>query len=330
MPDVKTRTISYAQAINEALHEEMARDEKVFLMGEDVALSAISPATAGLGERFGHERVRNTPISELGFTGAPVGAAMAGYRPVLDMRRIDFMMLAIDPIANQAAKLRYMLGGQVSVPLVIRAPEGGGSQNGPTHSQCLEAWFIQVPGLRVIVPSDPADAKGLMRSAIRDDNPVLVVEHKMLYKMKGPVPEGDHLTPFGQAAVKREGSDITLIGVGYQVHNCLAAADELAEEGISAEVVDPRTLAPLDTATLAESVRKTNRCIIVEEGHLRSGVGSEISAAVQEEAFDYLDAPVARVAGAEVPMPYSFPLEMAAIPSADGVVAAARKLVNGR
>ena len=171
MPEVKMRTISFSTAINEALHEEMERDEKIFLMGEDVTLSSISPATAGLGDRFGHERVRNTPISELGFTGAAVGAAMAGYRPVLDIRRIDFMMLAIDPIANQAAKLRYMLGGQVSVPLVIRASEGGGSQNGPTHSQCLEAWFIQVPGLRVIVPSDPADAKGLLKSAIREDNP---------------------------------------------------------------------------------------------------------------------------------------------------------------
>ena len=205
MPEVKMRTISYAQAINEALHEEMERDEKVFLMGEDVALSAISPATAGLGDRFGHERVRNTPISELGFTGAAVGAAMAGYRPVLDMRRIDFMMLAIDPIANQAAKLRYMLGGQVNIPLVIRAPEGGGSQNGPTHSQCLEAWFIQVPGLRVIVPSDPADVKGLLKSAIREDNPVLFVEYRSLYSLEGPVPDGDYTEPIGRAAVKREG-----------------------------------------------------------------------------------------------------------------------------
>ena len=325
MPEAKTRSASYAAAINEALHEEMARDDKVFLMGEDVALSAISPATAGLSERFGLERVRDTPISELGFTGAAVGAAMAGYRPVLDMRRIDFMMLAIDPIANQAAKLRYMLGGQVSVPLVIRAPEGGGAQNGPTHSQCLEAWFIQVPGLRVVVPSDPADAKGLLKSAIREDNPVLFVEYRSLYALEGPVPEGDHTAPIGEAAVKREGADITLIGVGSQARNCLEAADALAGEGIDAEVVDPRTINPLDVEGLAASVRKTGFCVIAEEGHKSGGVGAEIAASLQETAFGALKAPIARVAALDVPVPVHAKLEAIVLPSAEKILAAARK-----
>ena len=322
------REITFVDALNEAHHEEMERDERVIVMGEDVELAYVFGVSKGLVDTFGKDRVRDTPISELGIVGAGVGAAMAGYRPIVEIMFMDFIMLAMDPLINQAAKLRYMLGGQLSVPLVVRTPGGGGVQYGPTHSQCLEAWFMQIPGIKVAVPSDPADAKGLMKASIRDDNPVLVVEHKMLYKMKGPVPEGDHLTPFGQAAVKREGGDITLIGVGYQVHNCLAAADELAKEGISAEVVDPRTLAPLDTETLAESVRKTNRCIIVEEGHLRSGVGSEISAAVQEEAFDYLDAPIGRVAALDAPIPFEPRLEDFVLPNTANVVDAAKKALG--
>ena len=322
------REITFVDALNEAHHEEMERDERVIVMGEDVELAYVFGVSKGLVDKFGKDRVRDTPISELGIVGAGVGAAMAGYRPIVEIMFMDFIMLAMDPLINQAAKLRYMLGGQLSVPLVVRTPGGGGVQYGPTHSQCLEAWFMQIPGIKVAVPSDPADAKGLMKASIRDDNPVLVVEHKMLYKMKGPVPEGDHVTPFGQAAVKREGSDITLIGVGYQAHNCLAAADELAKEGVSAEVVDPRTLAPLDTATLAESVRKTNRCIIVEEGHLRSGVGSEISAAVQEEAFDYLDAPIGRVAALDAPIPFEPRLEDFVLPNAANVVDAAKKALG--
>ncbi len=329
MPEEKTRVISFAAALNEALHEEMARDEKVFLMGEDVALSSISPATAGLGERFGHERVRNTPISELGFTGAAVGAAMAGYRPVLDMRRIDFMMLAIDPIANQAAKLRYMLGGQVRVPLVIRAPEGGGSQNGPTHSQCLEAWFIQVPGLRVVVPSDPADAKGLLKSAIREDNPVLFVEYRSLYSLEGPVPEGEHTVPIGRAAVKRAGQDVTLIGIGSQARNCLEAAERLAAQGVSAEVMDPRTINPLDVEGLAASVRKTGRCVVAEEGHRSGGVGAEIAASLQEAAFGALKAPVARVAALDVPVPVHTMLEAIVLPDTQKIVEAAQGVLAG-
>ena len=282
------REINFGDALNEAHHEEMEANEKVIVLGEDVELAYVFGVSKGLAERFGKDRVRDTPISELGIVGAGVGAAMAGYRPIIEIMFMDFIMLAMDQIVNNAAKLRYMLGGQVSVPLVVRTPGGGGVQYGPTHSQCLEAWFMQVPGIKVVVPSDPADAKGLMKSAIRDDNPVVFIEHKMLYKLKGEVPGGEHIVPFGQAAVKKSGSDITLVGVGYQVQNCLAAADVLESEGISVEVIDPRTIAPLDVTSIAESVRKTNRCVIVEEGHLRSGVGSEISASIQEEVFDYL------------------------------------------
>ncbi len=322
------REITFVEALNEALHEEMERDEKVLVLGEDVELAYVFGVTKGLAPRFGKERVRDTPISELGIVGAGVGAAMAGYRPIVEIMFMDFIMLAMDPLVNQAAKLRYMLGGQISVPMVVRTPGGGGVQYGPTHSQCLEAWFMQMPGIKVAVPSDPADGKGLLKTAIRDDNPVLFVEHKMLYKLKGPVPEGEHLVPFGQAAIKREGTDITLIGVGYQMANCLRAADELAKEGISAEVIDPRTLAPLDTATMARSLRKTGRCVVVEEGHLRSGVGSEISAAIQEEAFDYLDAPIGRVAALGVPIPFEPRLEDFVLPNVGKVVEAAKKTLG--
>ena len=322
------REINYVEALNEALHEEMENDKKVIILGEDVELAYVFGVTKGLKDKFGGGRVRDTPISELGFVGAAVGAAMAGYRPVVEIMFMDFIMLAMDPLVNQAAKLRYMVGGQLSIPLVVRTPGGGGVQYGPTHSQVLEAWFMQVPGLKVACPSDPADAKGLLKTAIHDDNPVFFCEHKMLYKTRGPVPEGEHIVPFGQAAVKREGSDITLIGIGYQVLNCLHAAETLAAEGISAEVVDPRTVAPLDTATLAESVRKTNRCVVVEEGHLRSGVGAEISAAIQEEAFDYLDAPVGRVAALNAPIPFEPALEDFVLPNAANVVEMAKKTLG--
>ena len=322
------REINYVEALNEALHEEMENEKKVIILGEDVELAYVFGVTKGLKDKFGGGRVRDTPISELGFVGAAVGAAMAGYRPVVEIMFMDFIMLAMDPLVNQAAKLRYMVGGQLSIPLVVRTPGGGGVQYGPTHSQVLEAWFMQVPGLKVACPSDPADAKGLLKTAIRDDNPVFFCEHKMLYKTRGPVPEGEHIVPFGQAAVKREGSDITLIGIGYQVLNCLHAAETLAAEGISAEVLDPRTVAPLDTATLAESVRKTNRCVVVEEGHLRSGVGAEISAAIQEEAFDYLDAPVGRVAALNAPIPFEPALEDFVLPNAANVVEMAKKTLG--
>ena len=322
------REINFGDALNEAHHEEMEANEKVIVLGEDVELAYVFGVSKGLAERFGKDRVRDTPISELGIVGAGVGAAMAGYRPIIEIMFMDFIMLAMDQIVNNAAKLRYMLGGQVSVPLVVRTPGGGGVQYGPTHSQCLEAWFMQVPGIKVVVPSDPADAKGLMKSAIRDDNPVVFIEHKMLYKLKGEVPEGEHIVPFGQAAVKKSGSDITLVGVGYQVLNCLAAADVLESEGISVEVIDPRTIAPLDVTSIAESVRKTNRCVIVEEGHLRSGVGSEISASIQEEVFDYLDAPIARVAALNAPIPFEPKLEDFILPNPDNIVEVSRKVLG--
>jgi pyruvate/2-oxoglutarate/acetoin dehydrogenase E1 component len=322
------REINFGDALNEAHHEEMEANEKVIVLGEDVELAYVFGVSKGLAERFGKDRVRDTPISELGIVGAGVGAAMAGYRPIIEIMFMDFIMLAMDQIVNNAAKLRYMLGGQVSVPLVVRTPGGGGVQYGPTHSQCLEAWFMQVPGIKVVVPSDPADAKGLMKSAIRDDNPVVFIEHKMLYKLKGEVPGGEHIVPFGQAAVKKSGSDITLVGVGYQVQNCLAAADVLESEGISVEVIDPRTIAPLDVTSIAESVRKTNRCVIVEEGHLRSGVGSEISASIQEEVFDYLDAPIARVAALNAPIPFEPKLEDFILPNPDNIVEVSRKVLG--
>ncbi|MBI1724096.1 MAG: alpha-ketoacid dehydrogenase subunit beta [Candidatus Tectomicrobia bacterium] len=322
------REITFVEALNEALHEEMERDKKVFVIGEDVELAYVFGVTKGLAARFGKDRVRDTPISELGIVGAGVGAAMAGYRPVIEIMFMDFIMLAMDPLINQAAKLRYMLGGQHSVPMVVRTPGGGGVQYGPTHSQCLEAWFMQVPGIKVAVPSDPADGKGLLKAAIRDDNPVLFVEHKMLYKQKGPVPEGEHLVPFGRAAIKRPGADVTLVGVGYQVVNCLRAAETLAGEGIDAEVIDPRTLAPLDTASMAGSVRKTGRCVVVEEGHLRSGAGAEIAAAIQQEAFDYLDAPIGRVAALEAPIPFEPRLEEFVLPSPGKIVKAVKQTLG--
>ena len=322
------KQMTFVDALNEAHFEEMEANEKVIVMGEDVELAYVFGVSKGLMDRFGKDRVRDTPISELGIVGAGVGAAMAGYRPIIEIMFMDFIMLAMDPLVNQAAKLRYMLGGQLSIPLVVRTPSGGGVQYGSTHSQCLEAWFMQIPGIKVAVPSDPADAKGLMKSAIRDDNPVLFVEHKMIYKLKGEVPEGEHLVPFGQASIKRSGTDVTLIGIGYQVQNCLAAADILEDEGINVEIVDPRTIAPLDVATIAESVRKTNRCVIVEEGHLRSGVGSEISASIQEEAFDYLDAPIERVAALNAPIPFEPSLEDFVLPNSGNIVDACKKVLG--
>ncbi|MAE05213.1 MAG: pyruvate dehydrogenase complex E1 component subunit beta [Nitrospinota bacterium] len=323
MPNIK-----FSEAITEALREEMERDEKVFVMGEDVSTPSVSPLTAELADRFGKARVRNTPISELGFTGAAVGAAMAGYRPVLDMRLVDFTLVAIDPIANQAPKLRYMLGGQVSVPLVIRTPQGGGVQNGPTHSQSLESWFMKIPGLKVAVPSDAADAKGLLKTAIRDDNPVIFTEYRSLYPLEGPVPEGDVAVPFGKAAVKREGSDITLIGVGSQVPKCMEAAEALAADGISAEVIDPRTISPLDTEGLAASAGKTGRCVVVEEGHLHGGVGAEIAAALQAVLFGSLKVPIERVAALNAPIPVQPKMEAFVLPSTEKIAAAARIALN--
>ncbi len=320
MPEMK-----FMEAITEAIREEMARDESVFVMGEDVSTPSVSPITASLADDFGKKRVRNTPISELGFTGAAVGAAMAGYRPVLDMRLVDFSLVAMDPIANQAPKLRYMLGGQVSIPLVIRTPQGGGVQNGPTHGQSLESWFMKIPGLKVAVPSNAADAKGLLKTAIRDNNPVIFVEYRTLYAAIGRVPEGDVTVPIGEAAVKREGWDITLIGLGSQVPKCLEAAEALEKEGVSAEVLDPRTISPLDVDTLAASVRKTGRCVVAEEGHRHGGVGAEIAASLQGVAFGDLKAPIGRVAALDSPIPVHPMLEAIVLPNTKKIAAAARE-----
>ncbi|MFL5818939.1 MAG: alpha-ketoacid dehydrogenase subunit beta, partial [Conexibacter sp.] len=317
--------VRYREALNQALREELARDERVFLMGEDIGVfNGAYKVTAGLLEEFGEARVRDTPISENTIVGMGVGAAMAGLRPVVELMTVNFSLLALDQIVNHAAHIRYMFGGQVKVPLVVRMPQGAGHQLGPTHSHSFEALYLHVPGLLVAVPSTPADAKGLLKSAIRDDNPVIFIEHEYLYGQRGDVPDdGDHLVPFGKAAVRREGDDVTIVGISRMALTAQKAADELAaEHEVEAEVIDPRTLRPLDLDTILESVRKTNRCVIVEEGWPHGGVGANLAALIQEQAFDHLDAPVARVTGADLPMPYSKPLEQIAYPHEPQVVEA--------
>jgi pyruvate dehydrogenase E1 component beta subunit len=313
----------YREALNQALREEMQRDESVMLMGEDIGVfQGAFKVTAGLLEEFGEKRVRDTPISENTIVGMGVGAAMVGLRPVVELMTINFSLLAMDQIINSAAHIRYMFGGQVKVPLVVRMPQGAGHQLGPTHSHCLEAMYLQVPGLLVAVPSTADDAKGLLKAAIRDDNPVIFIEHEYLYGQRGEVPDdGEHVTRFGEAAVRREGSDVTLVGISRMAVTAVNAAEVLADEhDVEAEVIDPRTLRPLDLDTVLASVRKTNRCVVVEEGWPHGGVGANLAALVQEQAFDFLDAPVARVTGADLPMPYSKPLEDIAYPHEPQVV----------
>jgi pyruvate/2-oxoglutarate/acetoin dehydrogenase E1 component len=315
----------YREALGQALREEMEADERVFIMGEDIGVfQGAFKVTQGLLEEFGEKRVRDTPISENTIVGMGVGAAMAGLRPVVEMMTINFALLAMDQVVNSAASIRYMFGGQVKVPMVIRMPQGGGHQLGPTHSHSLEAMYLHVPGLLVAVPSTPADAKGLLKTAIRDDNPVIFIEHETLYGRRGEVPDNGEPMRFGEAAIRREGEDVTLVGISRMAETAGKAAETLAEEHeIEAEVIDPRTLRPLDLDTILESVRKTNRAVIVEEGWPHGGVGANLAALIQEQAFDYLDAPVQRVTGADVPMPYSKPLEQAAFPHEEHVVQAA-------
>jgi len=313
----------YREALNQALREELERDEAVFLMGEDIGVfNGAFKVTQGLLEDYGERRVRDTPTSENTIVGMGVGAAMTGLRPVVEIMTVNFSLLALDQIVNSAAHIHYMFGGQVEVPLVIRMPQGAGHQLGPTHSHCFEALFLQVPGLLVAVPSTAADAKGLLKSAIRDDNPVIFIEHEYLYGQRSEVPDGDdHIVPFGQAAIRREGSDVTIVGVSRMASTAEKAAEVLADEHeIEAEVIDPRTLRPLDLDTILASVRKTNRCIVVEEGWPHGGVGANLAALVQEQAFDHLDAPIGRVTGADVPMPYSKPLEQIAFPHEPEIV----------
>jgi 2-oxoisovalerate dehydrogenase E1 component len=306
----------------------MERDPRVFLMGEDVAdTGGIFQVSKGLLDKFGRERVRDTPISEATFCGAGVGAAIAGMRPIVEVQIFDFVTLMMDMIVNQAAKFRYMLGGKPTVPLVIRGPQGGGIRLAAQHSQSLEAWFAHVPGLVVVAPSSPFDAKGLLTAAIRDDNPVIFLEHKLLYLGQSePVPEQAYAIPLGKAAIRRPGTDVTVVAIKAMVQLALLAATRLEAVGISVGVIDPRSLRPLDMETLVGSVKRTNRMVVVHEGWKFGGFGAEIAAAVTEEAFDYLDAPIARVGALDVPMPFNDRLERAVIPSAERIVAAIRGL----
>jgi pyruvate/2-oxoglutarate/acetoin dehydrogenase E1 component len=322
--------LRYREALNAALREELTRDERVMVMGEDIGVfGGAFKVTEGLLEEFGEKRIRDTPISENTIVGLGVGAAMTGLRPVVELMTINFALLALDQIVNHAAHIHYMFGGQARVPLVVRMPQGAGHQLGPTHSHCLEAMFLQVPGLLVAVPATAADAKGLLKSAIRDENPVIFIEHESLYGVRGEVPDGEELIPFGVARTAREGSDVTIVGISRMALTAERAAKTLSEEhGVEAEVIDPRTLRPLDLDTILASVRRTNRCVIVEEGWPHGGVGANLAALIGEQAFDDLDAPVARVTGADVPMPYSKPLEDIAYPHEPQIVAAALATLN--
>ncbi len=302
--------IAFREALNQAMREEMQRDETIFLMGEEVgAYNGAYKVTKGLLDEFGPKRVLDTPITELGFTGLGVGAAMTGLRPIVEMMTFNFSLLALDEIVNCAAKMLYMSGGQLGVPMVVRGPGGAGHQLAATHSQALESWFCHIPGLKVVTPSTPADAKGLLKSSIRDNNTVIFIESEVLYGLKGEVPEGEYTIPLGVADIKRPGNDVTLIAHAKMVHVALEAAEELEKEGIDAEVIDPRTLRPLDTETILQSIRKTNRAVVVEEGWPFCGIGAQVVDTIQHQAFDYLDAPILRVTGVDVPMPYAKPLE---------------------
>jgi len=323
------RKVTYREALREALREEMRRDPTVFLLGEDIGRywGGAFKVTEGLAEEFGDERVRDTPISESAIVGAAVGAAITGMRPVAEIMFGDLTALAMDQIANQAAKIHYMFGGQVKVPLVVRTPFGAGVNIAAHHSQSLEAWFIHVPGLYVVAPSTPYDAKGLLKTAIRGSNPVFFCEHKLLYPIEGEVPEEEYLIPFGVADIKREGADVTVVATLYMVHKALNAAEELGGEGISVEVVDPRTLTPLDKQVIINSVKKTGRIVIVSEDCKTAGVSAEIAAVVAEEAIDYLDAPIKRVAEPDTPIPFSPPLEQYVIPDEKAIIKAVKEVV---
>jgi len=324
------REVTIRDSLREALREEMQRDESVFLLGEDIGRfwGGAFGVTKGLAEEFGDERVRDTPISENAIIGVAVGSAITGMRPVAEIMFGDLTALAVDQICNQAAKIRYMFGGQVSVPCVIRTPFGAGVNIASHHSQSLEAWFMHTPGLHVAVPSTPHDAKGLLKKAIRGNNPVFFVEHKLLYPIKGMIPDKDYTVPFGVADVKREGKDVTIVATLYMVLKALAAAEQLSKEGISAEVLDPRTLVPLDKTAIVKSVKKTGRLVIVSEDCKTAGVSAEIAAVVAEEALDYLDAPIKRVAEPDTPIPFSPSMEQFVIPSEKSIVQAVRSVIS--
>jgi len=324
------REITYAQAIREAMSEEMRRDPKVFLLGEDVGVyGGAFGVSAGMIQEFGEERVRDTPISEAAITGAAVGAAITGMRPIVEIMFSDFLTIAMDQLANQAAKVRYQFGGQAAVPMVLRAPGGSGTGAAAQHSQSVEAWVCNVPGLKVVIPSTPYDAKGLLKTAIRDDNPVVFLEQKLLYRTRGPVPEEEYTLPLGSAEVKRPGRDLSIISYGRMVPRSLEVAAALAKEGIEVEVVDIRSLRPLDTATLVASARKTGRVLVVHEAPQFGGFGGEIAAAVGDsEAFYYLDAPIRRLGAMETPVPYNRHLEAHVVPTAERITATVRDLLK--
>ena len=315
----------YIRAIGEGLAEELDRDGNVLVLGEDVVEGGPFSVTKGLAGRFGTKRIRNTPISESAFMGLALGAAIAGLRPVVEVMFMDFLTVCMDPLVNHAAKMRYMFGGQYSVPLVVLTAAGAGGGAGPHHSQSLEAWFAHIPGLKVVMPSTPYDAKGLLKAAIRDDDPVIYVYHKGLLRQAGQMPEEDFTVPIGVADIKREGTDITIVATGLAVHQALSAAVGLQEAGVSAEVVDPRTISPLDTATIVASVKKTGRLVVAHEAVKGFGIGAEVAAVVAEEALDYLDAPIKRIGLPFTPIPFSPTLEAALLPTADDIGRAARE-----
>lgn len=321
-------TVTYRDALNQALREEMQRDPDVFLMGEEVGVyQGAYKVSRDLLDEFSERRVVDTPITELGFAGVGVGAAMVGLRPVIEFMTFNFALLAMDQIVSSAAKMLYMSGGQIHIPIVFRGPGGAALQLGAQHSQALESWFAHIPGLKVVAPATPADAKGLLKSSIRDNNPVVFIEGEMLYNMKGEVPEGEHIVPLGIADLKREGADVTLVCHSKTVATCMKAAEKLeADDGVSAEVLDLRTIRPLDTDAILASVGKTNRCVIVEEGWPFCGIGAQVAYEIQREAFDQLDAPILRVTGADVPMPYNKQLERLSKPDPAKVIAAVREV----
>ncbi len=323
------REITYREALREALREEMLRDEGVFIAGEDVGIYGGAYAvTKGLYEEFGEERVKDTPISEAAIVGLGTGSALIGLRPVIEIMYIDFTTLAMDQIVNQAAKFHYMSGGNVKVPWVLRTQGGAGRSGAAQHSQSLESWFVHIPGLKVIAPSTPYDAKGLLKSAIRDDNPVIFIEHKMLYNKKGPVPEGEYTLPIGKGTIVREGKDVTIVSYSKMIDEAIKAAEELEKEGINVEIIDPRTLKPMDFELIFESVKKTAHLVIAEEDHHTLGVGAEISARVSEEMIEYLDGPIIRVATLDVPIPAARKLERAVIPDAKRIVEGVKKTLK--
>ncbi|MDA2910692.1 pyruvate dehydrogenase complex E1 component subunit beta [Nitrospiraceae bacterium AH_259_D15_M11_P09] len=321
--------ITYREALNQAMRDEMQRDERVFLIGEDVGYyQGAFKVSKGFVEAFGPQRVLDTPITEAGFTGLAIGAAMAGLRPIVELMTFNFGILALDQIVNNAAKIRYMSGGQLSIPIVIRGPGSAAHQLAAQHSQSLEAWFCHVPGLKVIAPATPHDAKGLLKSAVRDDNPVIFIEAQLLYGTKGEVEDGEYTIPIGQAEITRPGADVTIVAYSKMQLLAMEVAEVLAQEGIQAEVIDPRTLKPLDSETICTSVRKTGRLVIVEEGWPFAGLGAQIAETVYAKTFDYLDAPIVRVTGEEVPMPYARPLEDAAIPDRARVITAVKQVLG--